>query len=301
MPARDEFTASVRSTLASRVAYRCSNPNCRASTSGPQVRPDKSLNVGVAAHVTAAAPGEPRFNSVLSQSERRDVSNGIWLCQTCAKLIDNDEHRFTEARLHEWKRSSERDALAAVGKTVGFHRTPNAKAREKEIKRDLALRDKMHKDFLKPVDARRIISWKAKPFSKFSHTEVLVRSLEDTKYPEVDENPIGPMSSWVKHEVYDFYHNGLVVIGHMDKGIIDRDGNWAIIPYTHSDDPIDRDRYQVIKVWVLGRIPWRNIRHYDLGGDDYYNFPHLFCSFADDGTPYEELAYAICGEAEDHD
>ena len=206
---RDDFNSATQKTLADRVGYRCSNPDCRASTAGPQVRRDKALNVGVAAHITAASTGGPRFNPALSESERSDIDNGIWLCQTCAKLIDNDVERYTESLMRNWKRSAERDALAVIGKTIKAASQNATRAAEGEIKRNLALRDKMRGDFLKPVDARRRMNWRAKPYSKFAHSEILVRSLDDTHYPEVDVVPKGRMSSWVKFEVYDFYYNGL--------------------------------------------------------------------------------------------
>src|SRR5579871_1727431 len=56
---RDDFSEEVKRTLAARVNYFCSNPDCRAQTTGPQVDPSKVLNVGVAAHITAASDGGP--------------------------------------------------------------------------------------------------------------------------------------------------------------------------------------------------------------------------------------------------
>jgi hypothetical protein len=56
--ARDDFTKETIETLAKRVGSRCSNPGCRAWTNGPHSDPSKALNVGVAAHITAAAPGD---------------------------------------------------------------------------------------------------------------------------------------------------------------------------------------------------------------------------------------------------
>ena len=54
---RDDFPRPVVETLAKRVGNRCSNPGCRKLTSGPHTEDEKVLNVGVAAHVTAAASG----------------------------------------------------------------------------------------------------------------------------------------------------------------------------------------------------------------------------------------------------
>ncbi len=81
---RDEFPKPVADTLTKRVGNRCSNPDCRKRTSGPHTEDDKALNVGVAAHITAASPGGPRFDSSLTSDERKGIGNGIWLCQSCA-------------------------------------------------------------------------------------------------------------------------------------------------------------------------------------------------------------------------
>jgi hypothetical protein len=108
MTARDEFKKSVLVVhLASRVGYRCSSPDCRRATSGPESTTDGSVNIGVAAHITAAASGGPRFDPQLSQYQRSGAANGIWLCQSCAKLIDSDESRFTRMLLLDWKSSGE--------------------------------------------------------------------------------------------------------------------------------------------------------------------------------------------------
>src|SRR5260221_14114315 len=113
----DDFSEQVKRILASRVAYQCSKPDCRASTSGPQVDPTKALNVGVAAHITAASSGGPRYDPSLSPEQRSGHENGIWLCQTDAKLIDNDPARYTVDLLRDWKRDAEQHALDRIGRT----------------------------------------------------------------------------------------------------------------------------------------------------------------------------------------
>jgi len=118
MSGRDDFPRKVKQALAGRVAYRCSNPDCGARTSGPQADPSKAVNVGVAAHITAASPGGPRFDSMLNSEERSSATNGIWLCQNCAKLVDDDATRYPVATLQSWKRKAELEAFALVGKAV---------------------------------------------------------------------------------------------------------------------------------------------------------------------------------------
>jgi len=111
---RDDFPKPVVETLAKRVGNRCSNPGCRKRTSGPHTEDDKALNVGVAAHITAASPGGPRYEASLTQEERKSIGNGIWLCQSCAKLVDNDESRYTKPLLVKWKQDAEQDALREI-------------------------------------------------------------------------------------------------------------------------------------------------------------------------------------------
>jgi len=115
---RDDFAQDVKRTLAARVAYLCSNPDCRAQTSGPQDDPLKAVNLGVAAHITAASKGGPRYSPVFSPEMRRNSDNGIWLCQNCAKLVDSDVLRFNETLLQAWKLIAEDRARDFVGKTA---------------------------------------------------------------------------------------------------------------------------------------------------------------------------------------
>lgn len=115
---RDDFTEDVKRILASRVGNICSNPGCHALTSGPQDDPAKVLNVGVAAHITGASPGGARYNAALSSEERRHPDNGIWLCQTCAKLVDNDPSQFPVDVLRAWRTLAEHRARSSIGKTA---------------------------------------------------------------------------------------------------------------------------------------------------------------------------------------
>ncbi len=103
-----------------RVAYICSNPDCGASTAGPNSETTKTLLLGVAAHITAASPGGARYNPLLTEAQRRHADNGVWLCQNCGKLVDNDENTFPEKLLRSWKRNAEAAAFLKIGKTSPF-------------------------------------------------------------------------------------------------------------------------------------------------------------------------------------
>ena len=106
---RDDFTKLTIEILAKRVGYLCSNPACRKHTVGPNKQEDKATLIGVAAHIKAASPGGPRYDLSMTETERKDINNGIWLCANCATLIDKDKTTFPVELLIKWKESSENE------------------------------------------------------------------------------------------------------------------------------------------------------------------------------------------------
>jgi hypothetical protein len=113
---RDDFSRGVKDILAHRAGYRCSKPSCRALTVGPSDEHSAALtNIGVAAHITAASQGGPRFDPNMDAEARRAVTNGIWLFQTHAKEVDDDAQRFNPETLIVWKEAAEGDARAMIG------------------------------------------------------------------------------------------------------------------------------------------------------------------------------------------
>ena len=111
---RDDFTRRTVETLAGRAGNRCSNPDCRKPTSGPRTEPTKTVNIGVAAHITAASENGPRYDPGLTSEERRHPDNGLWLCQNCAKLVDNDPEAYPVDQLRTWKRHAEETARQEI-------------------------------------------------------------------------------------------------------------------------------------------------------------------------------------------
>lgn len=97
------FSEVTKQTLAKRAGQVCSNPDCRRPTSGPHSDENKAVNLGEAAHVRAARPGQARYDAKMTDEERAAISNGIWLCKECARRIDVDEAKYPVALLAEWK------------------------------------------------------------------------------------------------------------------------------------------------------------------------------------------------------
>jgi hypothetical protein len=115
MSSRDDFSLKTKDILSKRVGTLCSNPDCCVLTFGPQINSEKSINIGVAAHIEGAAPNSARYNPNQSKEERSSINNGIWLCQNCAKKIDNDENKYTKELLILWKSQAEDRAKSAIG------------------------------------------------------------------------------------------------------------------------------------------------------------------------------------------
>lgn len=120
---RDDFSKTVVEALARRASYICSNPDCRKPALSPSRHPEKALFTGVAAHISGAAPGGPRYDPSLTQKQRASAENGIFLCATCAVLIDkNGGLDFPAELLRKWK--ADHEAWIASGLHESVIRRP---------------------------------------------------------------------------------------------------------------------------------------------------------------------------------
>ncbi len=117
---RDDFTQRTKELIAARAGYNCSIPTCLAPTSGPTSGCEGSVNVGVAAHISGAAEGGPRFNPNLTREQRQSAENGIWLCSTHGALVDRDLIFYKTELLIKYKYEAEERALSQVGQPRGF-------------------------------------------------------------------------------------------------------------------------------------------------------------------------------------
>lgn len=111
---RDNFTEASKNKLGKQVNWHCSRPGCVGRTVSATADGKGVITLGRAAHITAAAPGGPRYDARLSPEERRSANNGIWLCGDCANLIDADDAPFTEQTIREWKRYAQKRAWAEL-------------------------------------------------------------------------------------------------------------------------------------------------------------------------------------------
>lgn len=113
MSKRDDFKETTKRIMAERVAWRCSFPSCGKITIGPrmgQSEENKSLNLGEAAHIVAAAKDGPRFDKNTTRDYRRSIDNGVWMCRAHARFIDTDHKEYSVETLKLWKVQAEEQA-----------------------------------------------------------------------------------------------------------------------------------------------------------------------------------------------
>jgi hypothetical protein len=89
--------------------------------------------VGVAAHITAAAPGGQRYDAGLSREERTSERNGVWTCQTHGKLIDDTPSIHTVEEITRWKKQHEDWVFARVSNADNYLTDGISRVRLKQL------------------------------------------------------------------------------------------------------------------------------------------------------------------------
>jgi hypothetical protein len=109
MKQRDDFDKKIIEALAKRASFICSNPDCRCLTLAPSnIDEEKFIYNGIAAHITAASKGGPRYDENMMPDERSNISNAIFLCGNCSIAIDkNNGLDYSINQLTHWKQQHE--------------------------------------------------------------------------------------------------------------------------------------------------------------------------------------------------
>ena len=113
-----DFSKKTIDTIARRAAFKCSNPDCRVSTVGPNSDSQKSTLIGEAAHILGARPNSKRYRSNMTDAARAEITNSIWLCRNCHKLIDTDDKKYTSDILFAWRELHERHIQSELGNST---------------------------------------------------------------------------------------------------------------------------------------------------------------------------------------
>ena len=110
-----DFNKQTIDTLGKRAAFKCSKPDCRVSTVGPNTDAQKATLIGEAAHIFGARPGAKRYRPDMTDAARAEITNSIWLCRNCHKLIDTDEQKYTSDILFVWREEHEAYIQSELG------------------------------------------------------------------------------------------------------------------------------------------------------------------------------------------
>src|SRR5690242_9382546 len=110
-----DFSKVVVETLARRAGMMCSNLECRVLTAGPAATPEKSVSIGQAAHIYGARVGSARYRVEMTDTSRGEITNGIWLCTNCHKLVDSDAQRYPAELLFQWRNLHDEFVVSKLG------------------------------------------------------------------------------------------------------------------------------------------------------------------------------------------
>lgn len=121
------FGTAVRVVLNHETGGHCSNPDCRAITG--MFMPGKAISTGDAAHIVAEKRGGARGNLDLTDEERAQASNGIWLCANCHRTVDVlHPNLYSVEILRAWKAQARGWWQANQGRPLQLAAAPNAGA-----------------------------------------------------------------------------------------------------------------------------------------------------------------------------
>lgn len=141
-----DFGRNVVEALAKRAGLICSNIDCRAGTCGPSDDSAVAINIGEAAHIYGATPTGARFRDTMTDSARAEITNGIWLCRNCHKLVDSDPKRFPAELLFQWREFHEQYITSKLGTRTDLLRLEIERQEVEKFKQDSALAKQIVRD-----------------------------------------------------------------------------------------------------------------------------------------------------------
>lgn len=135
-------------------------------------------------------------------------------------------------------------------------------------------------------DIKRLIN---EPSLKFKYGEVIIRSIYDTKYPEINDNC---ECSHFKSYLHDVYDDGIqlhIAFWIYESIVVNNIGEWML----REEFEREKNNGEIIelKVNVIGRVPFYSIIDIDEEGDSYYSYPIIFCDFESQESLFTEICY----------
>lgn len=101
MSRKADFLHSVRFLLALAAGFLC--VRCNRPTTAVDPVTNKIVDLGIAAHDVAASPNGSRADTKMSVEQKRDISNGAWLCRHCAAVVDVESEKHPVGTISGWQ------------------------------------------------------------------------------------------------------------------------------------------------------------------------------------------------------
>ncbi|WP_413534116.1 SMEK domain-containing protein [Empedobacter brevis] len=131
------------------------------------------------------------------------------------------------------------------------------------------------------------------PYNKFKYDRLIIRSIEDTAYPNIDDDESHPISTWFKTEIHDLYEYGIEIMLPMTYEIIvDKECKWNFFEDDRNRESISAG-YKIERAHILQRIPYECIIKLDMSPDDIYGYPTLFVEYHNQRHYSEEIPFLL--------
>ena len=159
------------------------------------------------------------------------------------------------------------------------------------FKKSQAIKKKIEKELVKK-DLRDLFDLiYYEPHYKFIYDRLMVRSVEDRKYPDLDAG----QPAWFRLELWDFYEYGLEFIGNGRKILFDNNFRWDLIE--GDDDPRKNNPdYRHEHFHSFMKIAFDDMVTYDPETDGYHGYPSLYCHFRHNRQPFIEYTWGRMGD-----
>jgi hypothetical protein len=148
---------------------------------------------------------------------------------------------------------------------------------EQDLVRNLELRKKISKDFSDWLDYSLE--------NREVRNRMLLRAFNGKQYPNSNEPDENGEYEWFRAEILGLYHTGIEFIIMVKQIQVLEDNTWEFI--TENSEI----KGKKINVFEIGQINFQDIVDYNLKGDEFYMYPHFFCKYKYNGTPFEKVYY----------
>ena len=140
----------------------------------------------------------------MTPEQRSSIENGIWLCQTCSKIIDSDEKKYTVEVLKDWKSKAESRAEIGLIKQIN---------EITDVKKERIFEEK-EKDVIEVLNIHKNSQWSSIQYEeylrKFEGLNDYIYCKDFTNFFKKDfifDDIISNLRDWKQHGASSLYFN----------------------------------------------------------------------------------------------